>query len=266
MQLNQSIGNKFNKIVDKIITRLGESNDSEITTAILAAFKLFFIPIATMSDKKSTNEQKKYTLKRDMLTESIALTGYIGITAQAKKLFSGPIASKYYKQKATELLKNGSLKENSDEFKILNSVNPKELALNALSSDKLTEAQKENMENLKATVLNLNATLKDKASSLPALQEPKELYLNTKKSISHVCVCTLALTVIPFVTNKILEAIANKSEKPKLDIKEPKTNKIYFEKKQFNNDKATELAFGSVPDMAKYMSMTRVGGYNELRC
>ena len=53
----------FNSKVDKIITRLGTSNDSEITTATLAAFKLLLIPLSTLSDKKTSKEQKKYALK-----------------------------------------------------------------------------------------------------------------------------------------------------------------------------------------------------------
>ena len=62
----------LNNAVDKIITRLGTSNDSEICTAALAAFKLIFMPFATMSDKKSTKKQKSYALTRDILTEKEA--------------------------------------------------------------------------------------------------------------------------------------------------------------------------------------------------
>ena len=67
-------------------------------TATLAAFKLIFIPIGTMSDKKSTKEQKNYAVTRDLLTESVALTGYIGITKALKNNLTGPICSKYYKE------------------------------------------------------------------------------------------------------------------------------------------------------------------------
>ena len=49
-------------IMDKILTRIGSSNDSEIVTASLAAFKLIFIPVATMSDKEITLKQKAYAI------------------------------------------------------------------------------------------------------------------------------------------------------------------------------------------------------------
>ena len=75
---------QINNKMDKILMRLGESNDSEIVTAMLAAFKLVFIPFATMSDKKTTKEQKEYAIKRDYTTESVALLGYLGITNVVK--------------------------------------------------------------------------------------------------------------------------------------------------------------------------------------
>ena len=90
----------INDIVDKIITRLGKSNDSEIVTATLAAFKLIFIPISTMSDKKTSKEQKEYAVKRDLLTEVVALAGYLGITKVVKNNLSAPICKKYYSSKA----------------------------------------------------------------------------------------------------------------------------------------------------------------------
>ena len=45
-----------------------------------------------------------------------------------------------------------------------------------------------------------------------ALNIATNVALNTKKTISHICVCTLALTIIPFITNKILEGFSKKDE------------------------------------------------------
>ena len=181
--------------------RLGESNDSEIVTAMLAAFKLVFIPFATMSDKKTTKEQKEYAIKRDYTTESVALLGYLGITNIVKNNLTAPVCSKYYKEKAKSLADNGKLDINSNDFKILDNVDGKLLKKNA--TVKLTDSSEI------SAIKNLEGVIK----SLPEkLQNPKELYLNTKKTISHICVCTLALTIIPFITNKILEGFSKKDE------------------------------------------------------
>lgn len=254
MELKSKLPQILNDTVDKIISKLGESNDSEIATATLAAFKLIFIPIATMSDKKSSQKQKVYAVKRDFLTESIALAGYIGITAQIKKLFSGPVCKKYYMQKARKLEHEGIIKENSDCFKILSTVNSKELALNALKQDKLTKTQKINIENLTNAINEINLKIKDNKSFI---QEPKELYLNTKKTISHICVCTLALTVIPFVTNKVLEIIAQKNK----NLKKINVDKNSLPKSIFPTKNHFKHTYNSTfPNMTEYMNITRLGG------
>lgn len=231
----------LNNIVDKVITRLGKSNDSEIVTATLAAFKLIFIPFATMSDKKSTKEQKIYATTRDFLTEGVALAGYIGITKAVKNNLTGPICSKYYKYKAKELKDNLS----ADDFKFLSSIDKKELKNHAMndfleSSAKIfTSSQKDNMGRLEEIV----KAFPDK------LQNPKELYLNTKKTISHLCVCTLALTLIPFITNKILEILS------KTDIDKK------FKPHETNKNNYTVL---KPVNFKQYMQSTRIGGQNVL--
>lgn len=215
----------INNKVDKIITRLGSSNDSEIVTAALAAFKLLFIPLATLSDKKTTKEQKEYALKRDFLTEGIALIGYLGITSQVKKLLTGPICAKYYSKKAKELLKNGILNHNSQDFKNLTSINTKNLANFALSKFK-DDADEVIIKNaispLEEAVKKLNLNIGEKSKQI---QLPKELYLNTKKTISHLCVCTLALSIIPFATNKVLELIS-KTRDSELNIQPWQDSKL----------------------------------------
>ncbi len=209
----------FNNFTNRILLRLGESNDSEIVTASLAAFKLIFIPIATMSDKKTSKKQKQYAIKRDFITESVALAGYIAITGAIKNNLTAPICSKYYKEKAKELSKQNKLDINSSDFNFLSNINPKTIKKNTknipLSTDEKSHINQ--LENLAKKF---------------SLQNPKNLYTNTKKTISHICVCALALTIIPLITNKILEIYSknnpdkeNKQKTPespyKTDIKKP---------------------------------------------
>ena len=233
---------RFNEFVDKIITRLGKSNDSEIVTATLAAFKLIFIPIGTMSDKKSTKEQKTYTVTRDLLTESVALTGYIGITKALKNNLTGPICSKYYKQKAKELKGNLS----SDEFSFLQKIDKNALKHNAMN-EFLSDDAKTYTENQKEVIKKLEDIVKKFPEKL---QNPKDLYLNTKKTLSHLCVCTLALTLIPFLTNKILEVMSNAE----------------LENKSIKPEDRVQKSSALKPiNFMQYMQKTKVGGQNVLR-
>ena len=220
-------------IMDKILTRIGSSNDSEIVTASLAAFKLIFIPVATMSDKEITPKQKAYAIKRDFVTELIALMGYIGITGLIKNNFTAPVCSKYYKQKANELAKAGKLDINSDDFKTLINTNSK-LIKKSIKEATLNNQEKDYVKNLQG--------LAEKFS----LHSPQKLYTNTKKTISHICVCTLALTIIPMITNKILEMYSKR--KSKHQIQKDVSNKIYTPNK--------------IEKMSEYMAKTRIGGLN----
>ncbi len=94
------------KNLKKIFHKLGTSNESDFTTATLAGFKLLFVPLATMNDKKATKEQKEYAITRDVLTEIIALTGYLGITKAVKTLAPAPLCKQYYKNKLKFIEKN----------------------------------------------------------------------------------------------------------------------------------------------------------------
>ena len=231
----------FDNFVDKTIVRLGKSNDSEIVTATLAAFKLIFIPIGTLSDKKSTKEQKRYTVTRDLLTESVALTGYIGITKALKNNLTGPICSKYYKQKAKELKNNLS----DDEFHFLSKIDRNAIKYNAMSEFSGKDA-KVFSDNQKEIIQKLEGIVKRFPEKL---QNPKDLYLNTKKTLSHLTVCTLALTLIPFVTNKILEVMSKS-----------KTKEIA--KKPDENPK--KMGILKPISFTQYAQKTRVGGQNVL--
>ena len=71
--------------IDRILTTLGTNNSSQIATAVLAGFKMFFLPIATATDKTATTEQKTYTIFRDIIMEGLALITYIGVTGQIQK-------------------------------------------------------------------------------------------------------------------------------------------------------------------------------------
>ena len=72
--------------IDSILSTLGTNNSSQIATAVLAGFKMFFIPAATAMDKNATPEQKKYTMTRDIITEALALSTYIGVTGHMQQL------------------------------------------------------------------------------------------------------------------------------------------------------------------------------------
>ena len=211
---------KFNEIVDKVITRLGTSNDSEICTAILAAFKLIFIPFATMADKKSSKEQKQYALTRDFLTEGVALMGYLGITKAVKNNLTAPICAKYYKEKALDLVRQNKLDINSEDFKVLVNIDKAAIKNHAMN-EFLDEGVKNYTKNQEAHIKALEGII----SKFSNIQNPKDLYLNTKKTISHVCVCVLALTLIPYITNKliyVLSKVKSQDDKPKINVPIPK--------------------------------------------
>ena len=95
--------------IDNILTTLGTNNSSQIATAVLAGFKMFFLPIATATDKTASPEQKTYTIIRDIIMEGLALITYIGITGQVQKHATAPICKAYYKDKAKKLEKTGLL-------------------------------------------------------------------------------------------------------------------------------------------------------------
>ena len=61
---------------DKILTQLGTNNSSQIATAVLAGFKMIFLPVATATDKTATPDQKKYTIIRDIKTNKLYDTVY----------------------------------------------------------------------------------------------------------------------------------------------------------------------------------------------
>ncbi len=97
------------KLIDGLLSTFGTNNSSQISTAILAGFKMIFIPAATARDKKATPEQKKYTMTRDVITEGLALSTYLGVTGMVQKHATAPICSIYYKNKA-KMIEAGKIK------------------------------------------------------------------------------------------------------------------------------------------------------------
>lgn len=121
---------KLSGKIDNVLSTLGTNNSSQIATAVLAGFKMFFIPAATARDKNATPEQKKYTMTRDVITEALALSTYIGITGQVQKHATAPICKSYYKNKA-KMIEAGKIKPaielTKDEVSFLKNVDAKKI-------------------------------------------------------------------------------------------------------------------------------------------
>ena len=100
-----------------------------------------------------------------------------------------------------------------------------------LSEDRkiYTQTQKRNIEKLENVIKKFP----------DILQKPDNLYINTKKTLSHICVCTLALTAIPFATNKILEVTSKVNKANKKQTPQTKFEQVGIYKspsfKQYNN-------------------------------
>lgn len=251
----------FNKTLEKVFYKLGSSNDSDIATATLAGFKLFFIPFATMSDKKATKEQKEYAATRDFLTELIALTTYVGVTREFKRHGTTPLCLNYYKKKA-KLIKEGKIpgidpKMFTDEdFRTLENIDKKSfksVMLDEFHSSpdkrKATVAQKDSVNKLAEVVEKFKKAFPEEApmptkffakikrnftdlfSSKSIIQAPKELYGNTKLNISQLCIWTLAVFIIPPLCNALLKPVLKKmkdtQEKRHPEFKTPVKTDIY---------------------------------------
>ena len=113
--------------IDNILTTLGTNNSSQIATAVLAGFKMIFLPIATATDKTASPEQKTYTIIRDIIMEGLALITYIGVTGQIQKHATAPICRAYFKSKAKKLESTGILAP--EELDTLRNVDAKKLKM-----------------------------------------------------------------------------------------------------------------------------------------
>jgi len=228
--------------IDKILTTLGTNNSSQIATAVLAGFKMFFLPIATATDKTATPEQKTYTIIRDIIMEGLALITYIGVTGQIQKHVTAPICKAYYKDKAKKLEKTGLLTQ--EELKFLSDVDSKKIKiagedfLNRLSPNrkKMPEEVSQYIEKLngivekvegksekpvKQTLENFVSGLKNnkpndsvkkiaKETGKVEVLKPLKVFHNTRIALSQLSVWVLAIAIIPPLCNAVIAPIMKK--------------------------------------------------------
>ena len=259
--------------IDNILTTLGTNNSSQIATAVLAGFKMFFLPIATATDKTATPEQKIYTIFRDIIMEGLALITYIGVTGQIQKHATAPICKAYFKDRAKKLEKTGLLTE--EELNTLRNVDSKKIKmagedyLNRLSPnrtpipdevsqyiEKLNRivekvegtSEKPIKQSLENFVSNLRNNIPDdnveqvaKQAGKVELLKPLKVFHNTRIALSQLSVWILAVAIIPPLCNAVIAPIMKKFR--------PKTNNAIEEKpavQQTLNQKPTiqsDLAF-----------------------
>ena len=228
--------------IDKILTTLGTNNSSQIATAVLAGFKMFFLPLATATDKTASPEQKTYTIIRDIIMEGLALITYIGVTGQVQKHATAPICKAYYKDKAKKLEKTGLLTQ--EELDILRNVDSKKIKmagedyLNRLSPnrkklpddirqyieklDKIIEKAEGKVEKTpKQTLETFVAGLKNNKPSVPKapgnpvqktteVLKPLKVFHNTRIALSQLSVWILAVAIIPPLCNAVIAPIMKK--------------------------------------------------------
>ena len=233
--------------VDNILTTLGTNNSSQIATAVLAGFKMFFLPIATATDKTASPEQKTYTIIRDVIMEALALVTYIGVTGQVQKHATAPICKAYYKDKAKKLEKTGLLTQ--EELNILKNVDSKKIKmagedyLNRLSPNrkKLPAEVSQYIEKLNSIIekvegksekplkqsledfvsglknnLTQNNVKPTKPSSAPEILKPLKVFHNTRIALSQLSVWILAVAIIPPLCNAVIAPVMKKVG-PKID-------------------------------------------------
>ena len=234
--------------IDNILTTLGTNNSSQIATAVLAGFKMIFLPIATATDKTATTEQKTYTIIRDVIMEALALITYIGVTGQIQKHATAPICKAYFKDKAKKLEKTGLLTE--EELNTLRNVDSKKIKmagedyLNRLSpnrkklpdevnqyieklnkivdkvegkSDKpMTQSLETFVSELKNNKPNDGVKKIAKDSGKIEVLKPLKVFHNTRIALSQLSVWILAVAIIPPLCNAII-APTMKKIGPKID-------------------------------------------------
>ena len=116
--------------IEHLLKSLGTNNSAQFVAAVLAGFKMVFIPLATLRDKNATPEQKRYTMTRDVITEALAFGTYLGVTGQVQKHGTAPLCSMYYKSKA-KLIRENKIKPltplTKDELNFLENVDYKKI-------------------------------------------------------------------------------------------------------------------------------------------
>ena len=235
--------------IDNVLTTLGTNNSSQIATAVLAGFKMIFLPIATATDKTASPEQKTYTIIRDIIMEGLALITYIGVTGQIQKHVTAPICKAYYKDKAKKLEKTGLLTQ--EELNTLRNVDAKKIKmagedfLNRLSPNRkklpddvtqyieklnkiVEKAEGKSEKPLVQTLENFVSGLKDNKPSVAPKEsgktaqkateilKPLKVFHNTRIALSQLSVWILAVAIIPPLCNAIISPIMKKVG-PKID-------------------------------------------------
>ena len=234
--------------IDNILTTLGTNNSSQIATAVLAGFKMIFLPIATATDKTASPEQKTYTIIRDIIMEGLALITYIGVTGQIQKHATAPICRAYFKSKAKKLESTGLLTQ--EELDTLRNVDSKKLKmagedyLNRLSPirkklpakisqyierlNKIVEKiEGESEKPLKQSLENFVSGLKKgvpsdsvekaaKEAGKVEVLKPLKAFCNTRIALSQLSVWILAVAIIPPLCNAMIAPIMKKFS-PKTD-------------------------------------------------
>ena len=227
--------------IDNILTTLGTNNSSQIATAVLAGFKMFFLPVATATDKTASTEQKTYTIIRDIIMEALALVTYIGVTGQVQKHATAPICKAYYKDRAKKLEKTGLL--TPEELDFLRNVDTKKIKmagedyLNRLSPNrkelpievsqyieklngiiekvegKSEKPAKQSLENFVAGLKNNKPEVKNPVKASPngvEVLKPLKVFHNTRIALSQLSVWILAIAVIPPLCNAVIAPIMKK--------------------------------------------------------
>ena len=234
--------------IDNILTTLGTNNSSQIATAVLAGFKMIFLPIATATDKTASPEQKTYTIIRDIIMEGLALITYIGVTGQIQKHATAPICKAYFKSKAKKLESTGLLTQdeldtlrNVDSKKLkmagedyLNRLSPNRKKLPAESSQYIERLNKiveklegESEKPLKQSLENFVSGLKKsvpsdsvekvaKEAGKVEVLKPLKAFCNTRIALSQLSVWILAVAIIPPLCNAMIAPIMKKFS-PKTD-------------------------------------------------
>ena len=234
--------------IDNILTTLGTNNSSQIATAVLAGFKMIFLPIATATDKTASPEQKTYTIIRDIIMEGLALITYIGVTGQIQKHATAPICRAYFKSKAKKLESTGLLTQ--EELDTLRNVDSKKLKmagedyLNRLSPNRkklpakisqyierlnkiVEKLEGESEKPLKQSLENFVSGLKKsvpsdsvekvaKEAGKVEVLKPLKAFCNTRIALSQLSVWILAVAIIPPLCNAMIAPIMKKFS-PKTD-------------------------------------------------
>jgi len=217
-----------------IFEKLGMANTSDISTAALAASKIVFLPIATMMDKKATDDQKHYTIFRDVLTETFAVGAYLGITKLVKDKGTPVICKKYLEQKA-KLIEKGKLEgvtfaneaEKTDAVKTFKEADMKKIGDyidGKVKNNDYYEAGKKAFNKLSDVIKKISPAGEAKGNIFKpraGITNIEKLFRGTQKTISLLTVSILAVSVIPGMCNVVITPLMKSFNKRRGDGPNP---------------------------------------------